>query len=196
MAPLPTIPNVVRCDFGWNSLQGVSPHNTFHIATASTDLEQIAEDIGTACDSAGSAMWGALSDGYVLNEVLLTPLDGSTAGQIHPLGTVIEGVSTGGVLPAVSVVLSMRTLQRGPRGRGRVYLGPISEGLVDNGLISLIDAQATAAAWTAFDSALAGTASAGSLVVASYVHAEAGGVVAISCRRQVGTQRRRQDQLT
>lgn len=196
MAPLPTIGNVVRCDLQWRAVAGVPSHSTFHILTSSTDLEQIALDIGSAFDD-GDQCWDFhYTMSASINDILLTPLDGVTAGQQLPLGTTLNGQGAGGVLPAAAAVLSFRTNQRGPRGRGRIYIGPLGENDVEDGLVSSTIRNGTVTAWQDFNTSLAASSTAGSLCVASYTHATASGVTSIGMRLPMGTVRHRQDQLT
>lgn len=195
MAPLPTIGNCIRVDLQWNTHAGVAPHNTFHIITASSDLEEIGEALGSAFDDGGDGVWGALSSSYTLNHCLLTDLSNDEAAVDVPLGTVIQGGGGGDILPAVAAVLSFRTIERGPKGRGRLYLGPITEAAQSNGLLDVDDVTAWRAAWVAVNDSLADSSINASLGVASYTHEEVTGVTSISMRQQVGTQRRRQNQL-
>lgn len=193
MAPLPVIPGVIRVDMNWNNVGGVAPHNTFHIVSDSEDLGAIADDIGDAYTATSMSPWTPLYSGYTCTTVDLTPLDGSTARTTHSLGATIAGAGTGGILPAVAVVVSFKSNQRGPRGRGRMYLGPIGEGSTGDGHYG--DETALTDAWQDFFVALAATPSNISLVVASYVHAEANGITSVAVKDLLGTMRRRQDQL-
>jgi hypothetical protein len=193
MAPLPVIPNVVRVGIPWQSNFGVKPYNVFHVATSSSDLAQLALDIGDAMETAGGSLFGPVDDSYQFDELDLTPLDGTTPGQTFPITAVQSGGTGGDGIPGLCCVVSFRTAQRGPRGRGRVYLGPVSEGAQNNGI--LVDTGAVAAAWETFDDEMASSGSAASLVVASYVHSEANGVTSIVVNSAGGTQRRRQSRL-
>src|SRR3954451_12387594 len=48
-------------------------------------------------------------------------------------GPPIEGDGTGDMVPNCAQVVSFHTTQRGPRGRGRAYIGPVTEGNITNG---------------------------------------------------------------
>lgn len=74
-------------------------------------------------------------------------------------------------------------------------MGPLSEGVVDNGIVESSVRADFIAGWQDFEDELTGSSIAASLGVASYVHSEVNGVTNISMRPQSGTQRRRQDQL-
>jgi hypothetical protein len=195
MAPLPTIPNIVRVDFNWPVVNGVAPHSTFHISTATDDLEQIALGIGDAYGGLDNSIFEFMYTGYTVNEVTLTPLDGETAGQAFPLGGTMSGNATGGLLPNVAAVMSFRTAQRGPRGRGRIYLGPCGEADISDGLLDSGKRTDVINAWVEFNVALSGSSAAAQLAVASYTHSDANSVTSFTMRTQAGTMRKRQDQL-
>lgn len=195
MAPLPTIGNCVRCDLDWGLVGGVRSHSTFHVITNTTDIEQLGQDIGSAFDDATNNAWKFLYTGYSTTEILLTPLDGDSAGITVPLGVSLAGAGGGGLLPAVAACVSFRTITRGPKGRGRIYLGPCGEADVGDGLVSTSIRLDTVDAWVEFNENLAATSSAASLGVASYTHATVDGVTSISMRPAAATMRRRQDQL-
>jgi hypothetical protein len=195
MAPLPTILNVVRCDIQWNVVGGVSPHNSFHIGTTEDDMSVVGLALGAAFDDGGVSCWGAMHEDYTATQILLTPLDGHTAGTEQPLGTVIGGASAGTPLPSTAAVLSFRTTQRGSRGRGRIYQGPVGENGTNSGLLEAGIPPAVIVAWQTAQESIQTNLPDGDLVVASYTHSDAESVVSIGMRFEVGTQRRRQDQL-
>lgn len=193
MAPLPVIGNCVRIGIRWNSFQGVQPYNVFHILTATDDLQEIADAISTAANAATDDMWGPMATGQVANSLDVTPLDGTTAMQTLSISNSLQGANTGQTIPAVCCTVSLKSPQRGAQGRGRLYLGPVTEAAVENGLILGYDD--VQAAWESFNDELAATSIAGSLCVASYVHAEAYGVTSIVVKEAASTQRRRQRQV-
>lgn len=193
MAPLPVIGNCVRIGLPWSTALPVKPYNVFHVITAQDDLEQLAADIGQAMDDAGSDMWRALAVDYTLPNIDVTPLDGTSATQRLSTQQTITGASTGQVIPNTAMIVSFRTPQRGSRGRGRLYVGPVCESAVQNG--QLESPSAVFAAWSDFEDSLASSSSAASLGVASYTHAEVNGVTSIVIQDVLGTQRRRQNQL-
>jgi len=193
MAPLPGIGNCVRIGIRWTSFQGVQPYNVFHILTATDDLQEITDAISAAANAASDDMWGPLATGQVAQSLDVTPLDGTTATQTLFMSNSFVGANTGQTIPAVCCTVSLKSPQRGAQGRGRLYLGPVTEAAVENGLIlGIEDVQD---AWTAFNDELAGSSIAGSLCVASYTHAEAYGVTSIVVKEAASTQRRRQRQV-
>lgn len=195
MAPLPVIADVIRCDLKWPNISGVAPHSTFHISTDVDDLEQIATELGNAYDAIDDSPFQLLYSGYTVNQVFLTPLDGTTAGQAFPLGTSFAGDSTGGILPNVCGVMSFRTERRGPQGRGRMYLGPVGEGDISDGRIDSGTLTATVQGWKDFNDELVASPVNAAMVVASYKHSAAYTVTSMSMRTAAGTMRRRQNQL-
>jgi hypothetical protein len=195
MAPLPTIGNCVRVSINWSQVAGVRPVNVLHLITASDDEEEIATELGDAFIAGGSNVFQCVQESYTIDSYTVTLLDGSSAGQVIGESRTIGGQGSGEILPAQAGVLSLRTSQRGPRGRGRLYLGPCSEGTIANGLMTGSISVTMPLAWQAVETALAGSPITASLGVASYVHAEVNGVTSIGMRSQAGTVRRRQDQL-
>jgi hypothetical protein len=195
MAPLPVIGNCVRVDFLWNSLNGVRPMNTIHVITDGDNMEELAGLIGAAADVAGARLFAPLDDNRVCTSVRMTPLDGVSAGQVENLGTTITGDEAGAEIPNVASVVSLRTAQRGSRGRGRIYMGPVTETAADGGFIATGIASSIRTAWNDFSEALADSSPIISLGVASYTHEEVNGVTSISVPTVLATQRRRQDQL-
>lgn len=195
MAPLPVIGNCVRVAMQWNASAGVRPVNVFHLITASTDESAIRDALDAAWQDATTNPWAPLHTSFNTVDYLITLLDGTSAGQVIPSIDDPAGSSTGGMSPAIAAVLSFHTPQRGPRGRGRLYLGPMGEADYDNGLVGGTLRTETVAAWNEVNESLADSPIAASLGVASYVHAEVNGVTSISMRQQLGTMRRRQDQL-
>jgi hypothetical protein len=174
----------------WNVSNGVAPVNVVHVQSATKD----ATEIGDLMDAAFEPEMFALVDSeYRIDQLAILPLDGTSATTIHNVVTDTHGAGTGGSLPAISAVLSFRTDQRGPRGRGRIYLGPLAESNVTNGIVGGDAFGPTTGAWEDFYEALNDDDVAG--VVASYTHADAHLISAITMDNRAGTQRRRQDQL-
>lgn len=195
MAPLPVIGNCVRVALNWNSVGGVKPVNVLHLITSLSNEADIADSLTSALHDAATSPFGFMHEAFALQSTTVTLLSGSTAGQVIPVAHSVLGASTGGMVPQVAAVLSLHTLTRGPRGRGRLYIGPVGEANIDAGLLTPSPAGIAniLAAWDDVETSLAGDAI--SLGVASYTHSEVNGVSSISMRPQAGTQRRRQDQL-
>ena len=190
MPPLPVIANVYRCTWNYTAFGGVTAHNVLHFESTSSDEAGLAATIE---DNLTTNMISPVYDIVTVESVDVIKLDGSSATQNFPISSGASGTTTGDIIPAAAAVLSLHTAQRGPEGRGRLYIGPIGETLNSDGLISTVATAAVVTAWEAFATAIA--ADDWLHVVASYVHAVARPVISYSMRPQLGTVRRRQEQL-
>lgn len=179
----------------WNTVQGISPVNVFHVITDSTNEAEIAQDLDVAFDSATENPFAVLSSLFTNATYTITLLDGVSAGQVFPDTGAFTGGSGGQIIPQVAGVLSLHTNQRGPRGRGRLFLGPVGEAIQDGGILENEYRDASVAGWEEFEAILPTLGTASSLCVASYTHEEAMGITSISMRLQTGTVRRRLNQL-
>jgi len=195
MAPLPTIGNCVRVALLWGAQGGVAPVNVFHLITNSTDEVEIAGALDDAFSGATTNPFSPVMSAFIMEHYLITLLDGHSAGQVIATGPVFGGAAGGQFVPNVAAVLSLHTPQRGPRGRGRLYLGPVGESAIDSGTVVSGTRTDCVAGWNDVDDALAASSITASLGVASYVHSEVNGVTSKSMRIPAGTQRRRQNQL-
>jgi hypothetical protein len=212
MPPLPTINGIHRVAFSWRaSASGPYAANVMHFYNASMDPD----GLKTALDAnVTTAMWAGCNNNVTCYQLTITPLDGTSATRLYTVsGSKWTGTGTAsGIEPAASVVVSLKTANRGRRYRGRVYLPFPDEALVGDG--SLTAATTTAqAAWDAFRTAMA-TASF-PLHIASYGRSyhKTGGkgqpivltpvswtafstaVTSITVEKVLGTQRRRQTRL-
>lgn len=195
MPPLPTIGNCVRVTMNWSASGGVTPRNVFHLITASEDGAAIGAALDAAFDASPDA-WQILGSGYFLQSYSILVLDGTSATQEIPhTGDPIQGGGDGQVIPQAAGVLSLRSLTRGPQGRGRLYIGPTTENVLADGIIGLSYRNSALSSWAQVMEDLADSPVNASLGVASYTHAEVHGVSSISMRAPAGTQRRRQNQL-
>lgn len=193
--PLPVIANTYRVALKWDPAGGVAPVNVFNYqTTAPATVAQVAAKLTTAIELS-SALWTCMSTGQILSHMGITLLDGIRAEEDFSF-TPTSGGSSGQLLPAVAALLSFKSLQKGPRGRGRMYIGPCCEDAVNTGqLVSSVQA-AMQTAWDNFftSTATAGAGS-GSIVVASYKHADTNAIETHLVETIVATQRRRQSQL-
>lgn len=189
MAPLPTIADTFRCAFNHFAANG-SAVSILHIRKATATASQIAADIQTA--STGHNIFDEMHTGWTTPSVSITPLDGHTAALDFAV-TGLDGSGAGDELPAYAIVISLKTTQRGSRGRGRCFIGPIGETVTQGGKILTADATTIAGIWNGWANALVTAGS--QLVVASYLHADAHNVSSLRCDIPLGVQRRRQDRL-
>ena len=139
-------------------------------------------------------MWDYVQEDYSFDNVDVLKLDGVSAAQnfsVTAQGSLVAGDS----IPQSAGVLSFRTTQRGSRGRGRIFLGPIAEDNQAQGIVNNTIRNTVLADWQAFQAALIAASPACDLVVASYVHADAHLVTTIKADQVVGTIKARVDQL-
>lgn len=189
---LPVITDVFRCTMNFSG-GGATSHNVFHVLSSAPSNET---DVAEALDAAAAAdMFKPMSSSWSLDSWTVLALDGASAGITISASTGNNGGSTGGTILSSAAILSLQTTTRGPKGRGRLFMGPIGEGANEGGYLDLPTRNDWVSEWAAFAGRLdAGTPSL-TLVVASYVHSEAYVVSNLVGRLKLGTQRRRQDQL-
>lgn len=187
---LPTIPNTYRCTLDWSPNSGVTPHNVFHVYS---DTGNESDVFATIQSHLNNDMFVVLADDQTLDTISIIALDSNSATHIHTVTADISGGTDGECIPASAAVLSLRTNQRGSRGRGRMFLGPIAEASSENGIVNSGQLNTMVGAWDTFREDMLGDGR--PLVVASYVHADQHAVTGVSMSSVCGTQRRRQDQL-
>jgi len=105
------------------------------------------------------------------------------------------GGGTGETIVQGCALVSLHTAQRGSRGRGRVYLGPITEGKQADGTLVAASQIQTLDAWAAWQENMLSATPSIELGVASYTHADFHPVTSIRVDSIIATQRRRLDQL-
>lgn len=192
MAPLPIITDVFRVTLNWSNLVGVAPRNVFNVLAPTYDELTLG---GALVSHFTDAMFSCLNDSYILNDIDVIALDGASATQTTPDGNTNGQTSSSQLLPATAAILSIRTAQRGPQGRGRMYIGPCCEANVASGVLDSTVRSTMEAAWTTFINAIETLVSPITFGVASYKHAAFYDHVTHQVESVVGTQRRRQDQL-
>lgn len=191
MAPLPTIANCFRVALSGGLFAGIRAVNVFHVLTSEDDVSAISAAILASAEQDGMLGGRPESGKPVLMQI--TPLDGSSAtfDVAVPSDSFPTNTGDGQVVPEAAVVVSFKTAQRGPANRGRLYNGPLVESVIANGEVDSVICSGIATAWTDFATALGASSPAIGLAVASYVHADANTVTAITCGTQQATQRRR-----
>lgn len=190
--PLPVIANVYRCSLVFNRVVGVKPVNVFHVRLAASSETAIGTKIVA---SLSSNMLRPMSSSFGIDHVTVLQLDGTSAGLDFPV-TGVVGQTAGDIIPAGAALISLRTAVRGPRGRGRVYVGPICEAAQANGILDPTTVGAMTTAWSTFLGALNTGTTPMEPVIASYKHLNANLIVNSHCDSLIATQRRRQRQLT
>jgi hypothetical protein len=187
--PLPVIADVHRVALEWTTTTVAKPAvNVFnmHFVGDPAALFAVIDSHVTR------AMWSCVTDQNFVDNVVITPLDGASAGQIFSTGgaTKWTGLAAGEPIPQASCLLTLGTGLRGPRHRGRLYLPYLSESAQTSGQINAGVRANTDAAWLAFYTAC--LADLAVLGVASYKHADFHAAAYILTRQYSGTQRRRQ----
>lgn len=212
MPPLPTISGVHRVSLEWRQgTSGPTAANVMHFHGASTDTNALYAALGSALSA---NCWLGIGSDCKIYQVAITPLDGSTATAIYnPTGAQWGGSGTpGDYIPSAAGVLSLRTLKRGRRYRGRVYVPFILEQVVSSGTFSASLSLAQTA-WNTFLTSMA--AASYPWHVATYGYSlhrtkNSGGgytltpvtwppdstpVQSVTYEQTLGTQRRRQSRL-
>ena len=196
--PLPVIADVARVALlGDRNAAGTNTVNVIHVerADSGTSWEDVATNVRQKLAAGDMVeMWGANTSGWTLQAFHLTPLDGAT-NTIEVLRGANDwpvGQTGGGTIPQACALVKLTTAQRGRRGRGRLYLGPIGEsGQADGVLNGTIQGQVSAA-WDAFANALIGDTNSAAVGVASYKYRDWHQATTIACESMTATQRRRQ----
>jgi hypothetical protein len=135
-----------------------------------------------------------MGSGFRITSATALHLDGTSAGLDGSFGDT-GGEQSGDIIPAACAIVKVRTAQRGPRGRGRVYLGPIGESAQANGILTSAIAGRMTTAWNTWASAILADAATLEFGIASYKHADFHPFDTIAVEGPLGTQRRRQTQL-
>lgn len=188
---LPVIEDVWRITLNWESNTMPSTHNVFHLHAPSGTGADVADFLQTNLDA---TMFRPICDVYVLNSFSLIKLDGLTPSFDVTMTTPIDGLGDGQPVPAVAGIISFKSTQRGPQGRGRQYIGPVGESDMQNG-IALYDTDALETAWTTFTEAAQSNDPPMDFGVASYTHEAFYGVAQFHAPLKLATQRRRQDAI-
>lgn len=192
--PLPVITDVFRCSLEWrsSSVSGITAANVIHVLNTTGTSTDVYNHFNA---NVTAAMWNALSTDMEVFQVKITPLDGVSPTTTHTTGTPAKwkGGAGSGPEPAVAEVITLYTNFRGRRNRGRVFLPGVAEGVIEDGLIGNTTTAGVQTAWETFLTAM-GTAGS-TLVVASYLDADANTVTSLTVREVAATQRRRQSRL-
>ena len=193
MPHLPVIPNCFRVTLNWSSIQGANPANVMHFSSSSGDEDSLAAALDASWEN---GQFGVVSSGTSVIQYAILALDGVSATRFYvpdPANSEgLDGQTGGHPLPSMAICVAFQTTERGPRKRGRIYLGPISEDSVNGQAFVGVDTTVIGNQWSAFNDNLVGTADAWLHGVASY---KSGGVFtgiqAYRCDTFPATMRRR-----
>ena len=188
MAVLPTIANTFRVTLNWHTAHGITPRNVLHILAPSANEVDVANEVDAAFVAATNC-FQPMCDDFNFDQMDVIKLDGSSATQTVTVPDGIAGGESGDCIPAACCVVGFHTLQRGARGRGRIYIGPIAEVSQTQGILTSSALTDMASSWATFHDHLITNSMA--LVVASYVHADQHEVTSVHIDSILGTQRRR-----
>lgn len=187
---LPIITDTFRVTLNWTG-SGVGAHNVMHVHSSTLDEAGVYNAINSAVTA---SMWDGVRATQSVDSVEVLKLDGTTAGLIFPTARPAKwsGVqATGDYSVVESIVVSLRTAVRGPRGRGRLFLPFPAESAVTNGFLNTGNNTTMTGAWNLFLVNLVGC----ELVVASYKHATQAQVGVVLVDPVIHAQRRRAKQL-
>lgn len=184
---LPVIPDVSRCAIEWQtSGAGASAVSVLHI-WSSTITDPYA--VGTLLETLiPNNCFLFTSDDAHATQVTVTPLDGISASGVVPL-TTWDGQATGEVVPQLSAMLQMHTIERGPARRGRMFMPYLTETVMDEGRCDETLRATCAAAWEDFQDALVAVDA--GFTVASYKNEDHSGVVNFAVGSAPGRIKRR-----
>lgn len=197
--PLPVITDVARVALHCNNGGSAEPATTVNVIhvkrldgiTWEVAADNIASELNTVTHPTHALMLDPLPTSYGYQQLFLTPLDGSTNTIVRD-GTLSNwpvGAHSGDFTPQVAAVVRLRTALRGRSGRGRLFLGPVSEGVANGGRITATSAGNVTSAWDAFANDLTGASV--QIGVASYTKRIFNAATDIGCITHTATQRRR-----
>lgn len=195
MAPLPVIANTYRCAFNWMRTDSDrTATNVMHFVKSGSTPAALWTSLNSHVTAAMRDHTGPSS---VINEVVITPLDGTSVSLPQPTGggTGWHGnLSDVDYIPQAACLVKLVTAFRGRSQRGRVYLPWVTENSQSNGTFDPTNRAAMDSAWTAFVAAMTGDGFV--LSVASYKLAIAHPVVAIGIETDIATIRRRNTRVS
>lgn len=189
--PLPIIPDVFQCTISWSNPAVPRPASTtlHFLDTVGTQTEQnLITDFDT---NVTATMWNSMKSDTVATEIRVTKLDGVSAGVTNTITAAAKwsGVGTGNAIPQGAHVISIKSAQRGSRGRNRIYLPFVAEDRQDAGVITPATVAAMTTAWVTFSTAMG--VSGWSLQAVSALHSDTNDVTTLIAKPFMATQRRR-----
>lgn len=183
---MPVIADVTRTTLNWTGTSGPPMHNVLHFqGQTGTEVERCDAFV----DGLAAGSLDYISSQYTLTSIDFLPLDGTTPSHSGAPTSPPDGGGGSDFIVEGCAILSLHTDVRGPRGRGRVFLPALPEAAQSGG--TLTSATALAAAWMTTLGNWDGTTEIGTLVVASYEHADYNVVDSITVPQIIGTQRGR-----
>lgn len=195
MAVLPIIPNTYRVTLLWGANLGIACRNTFHVNKAGTTLAAIWGNLDTAfgAPALAASQWQACGVGFGCQTALVYDLGTTNAGEVRTLTRGLVGGGANDVIPGASPIITIRSSQRGPQGRGRLYLPPVTEDQQAGGKLTAGALTTMGAAWATFLGSLAGNGVA--FGMASYKHAAFHPFTSVVVESALATRRPRQNKI-
>lgn len=136
------IPNAAMVRLNWQLNNGRVAHNILYAGWNGTPALTAAVAQSIFAASSSGALWTALA-AFIIPQttftgVTLLDVRTTTATYFHSTGAAVPGTSTGTALPdEVAVAISILTGNRGPSGRGRIYIpGWASTAMAAGGVIA------------------------------------------------------------
>jgi len=190
--PLPVIANVYRAAVVWgpgdNSTVPPEAVNIHHVRTTTMSEQDICDALTDAHGQIPSVV-SVIAPSFSILRVEVIKLDGSSATQVCIPASTVTGSGGAEFISQGCLVASWHTAQRGARGRGRTYFGPISENGQSGGHGGW---NAVTVGSELMDYVAFVAAAGGDLVVASYAHTDAHDITSAKNDGALRTQRRRQ----
>lgn len=157
MAHLPIIEDVYRVTLQWSPTGGCNPANVMHFSMATGNEDDLAAGLDASWQN---GMFGVVSSTTSVIRYDILKLDGtSTTKGIVPDPANSEGLDgqAGGTpLYELALCIAFQTDVRGPRARGRIYLGPVSENNITGPAFNGVDFDVVSGVWQDFNDALVG----------------------------------------
>jgi hypothetical protein len=195
MPGLPVIADCFRVTINWQELNGVTPRNVLHVSSTSSNVDDIADSFDLAVKNSlpSHNPWECMSSSRVAPTFDILPLDGTSVSSTHTFTETPVGIGGGQEVYQAAAVVSLQTARRGPRGRGRQFIGPCCEDTINSGHNG--DVSGMQDGWDFLLDQLVIQDPILQLVVASYKHADMNVVTAARVDSILGTMRRRQNQI-
>lgn len=191
MGTLPVIASTYRVTLDWSTSGGVTPHNVLHFFAPTGNETDLYNTLQSEMDP---LQFAPMANAFVLVQFVILKLDGTSAAQTFPnTNGALSGGNGGQWSPATAALVKFATAHRGSRGRGRIFLGPIAESAMSDGIIGATEFGQLNTSWQEFADDMSSANK--PMVIASYVHADQHEVLTCTADSVLATVRRRQNQL-
>src|SRR4029453_2524292 len=131
------IPNACRIRINWNLGDGKVAHNICYAQWNGTPALTVALADSVKAALVNGATWTALAafinTATSLASVTLLDVRSATATEVTSAAAATVGAGTAALPDEVAVVLTLRTANRGPSGRGRIYIPGFAQAAMQSG---------------------------------------------------------------